>query len=693
MRTPWEQFDGGLNTQEVPQYVGDNQSPDMQNVQPFGKGGYFPRFGITALGNLTTGAGVGRSLYNFLRPNLELLLRSQLQKLQYLDDLSHPDDPSLWSWASVPAVRAQGLVILLGGRNAQNNDTMIVGSKTYTFKTSINNANQNEVQIETDGKQTMRNFANAIGAVIGSGTQYSSATTPNADVTALNVSTDTYSNVSISDQKVLISAAVPGSAGNSITLRGGSGADIYFLVRGGSNMSGGTLGGGLDQNSYTGDLHFGFANDNSLVYGGNSADGFFSWNGNSAVAPQAYVWNPNGNIFQYFQQRLCVAGVPSSPTTLFYSKSTFPTDFDFSISPRLPGDGGTVDLGDAGDAITALRIGPANSNQLSNKSLYVFKKSRRVYEVYFDADGTAHHTEVAVDTGAVNHQSTVVVDNDIWYVDPGNNIASLGKRADVLNEIRTDPQSVAINNTTPFLDFSAACGIFHKKRRFAIFSMASFGSSVNDTQLVYFQDYQSWWLWKGLNANEYAVYKGSLVWCSSVNLNVYLYDEKSFSDNGNPIISYRSTGDTEGYEIVGRIRVPRHDQFKQTRFAIIRGYIADQTKMTLDWIPNDDESPSGPMKSVTFVGNDPNVTEGEASVTFGNVTFGLQPPFGGGSANNPALFPLRQFLVVMSIDEYTWMKMRLRTRVDGKDMPYIVTYMTTWSGLLEMEKFTDVQKI
>jgi hypothetical protein len=62
-------------------------------------------------------------------------------------------------------------------RKPNDADTVTILGKTYTFKTVINNGNDGEILIDTDGATTYANFIACLALGAGSGTKYSSATT------------------------------------------------------------------------------------------------------------------------------------------------------------------------------------------------------------------------------------------------------------------------------------------------------------------------------------------------------------------------------------------------------------------------------------------------------------------------------------------------------------------------------------
>lgn len=92
------------------------------------------------------------------------------------------------------------------GTNVSNNDTVTIGTKTYTFQTTLTNVDGN-VKIGSTAALSLTNLINAITGNLGvPGTDYALSMTEHPTVTAASVS----SNV------VQIIANTPGTAANSI---------------------------------------------------------------------------------------------------------------------------------------------------------------------------------------------------------------------------------------------------------------------------------------------------------------------------------------------------------------------------------------------------------------------------------------------------------------------------------------------
>jgi len=106
-----------------------------------------------------------------------------------------------------------------------NNETVVLGSKTYTFKGTLTPA-ANEVLIGASATESHRNLKAAVNIEAGAGTLYGAATTQNVDVKATSATATT----------TVFSARYTGTAGNSLTSTETCGNASF----GGATFSGGT---------------------------------------------------------------------------------------------------------------------------------------------------------------------------------------------------------------------------------------------------------------------------------------------------------------------------------------------------------------------------------------------------------------------------------------------------------------------
>lgn len=523
---------GGLVNSELPESLGYEQSPNLLNVRPLGKGRYGVRNGIEMLGNENTDPGVIHSIYNFKKGTTEILIRTFAQKIQSLVTAT---------WTDVPGI----------------------GSITITTN-----------------------------------------------------------------------------------------------------------------------LNFGFINDRTYVYMGNGVDDFMYWDGTASNIVQSNAdGKPKGNIYELYLNRLIVAGDTTNPATIYYSKTGNTLNFLFS-TPRVPDDGGSLLIGNGGDPITSIK---SMTLADATSALIVFKKSSRIYAVTFAADGTPGIKELKKGTGAINHRSTFDFENDIMYVEENNNIQTLGVKDGVETILTKTQASNDLDGEIPNLDFSNACGFYFNRKKFAIYSAASFGSTTNDTCFVYFTKYASWWKWSGINANQFAEYNKKLVWASSIDLNVYQLTD-GFDDMGNSILSYRDTKDIDLADIPN-MPMGTGFRFKQCRFWFIEGYMSANSLLKFVTIFDDDEDST----QTTEAAGTSDIVSEEVSLTLGRKVFGFDSF--GGSAESPTNFPMQHFIARISLDLFSFQKIRLRIEQSEVGAPYIITKICPWMGLQPDDMFPDDNKI
>ncbi len=107
--------------------------------------------------------------------------------------------------ASPTAARAALVYTLAANPTAA--DTVTAGGKVYTYRASVTTT-ANEVLIGVDLTATRNNLVAAINGAAGGGTTYGSATTANANVTAVATSTNA----------ATVTAIVAGTVGNAIAV-------------------------------------------------------------------------------------------------------------------------------------------------------------------------------------------------------------------------------------------------------------------------------------------------------------------------------------------------------------------------------------------------------------------------------------------------------------------------------------------
>ncbi len=111
-----------------------------------------------------------------------------------------------WDDTYIEATNTFATTILTLTANPSAAETITLGSKTYTFRTSFSSNAVNEVDIGADTEETLSNLIAAVNAGAGAGTAYGTGTTANADVFAST----------LPDPQALFTAVTIGTAGNSV---------------------------------------------------------------------------------------------------------------------------------------------------------------------------------------------------------------------------------------------------------------------------------------------------------------------------------------------------------------------------------------------------------------------------------------------------------------------------------------------
>lgn len=144
-------------------------------------------------------------------------------------DQRSPNDENFIEADRLPA---KGILTMTG--NALDTETVTIGSQAYTFVTALSTGPTVpfEVLVGADAQESLEHLTNAINNGPGEGTEYSTGTTVNTDVTGENDTPTT--------DQMTVTANLPGTAGNSVatteTLTNGSWGAA--TLTGGTNVPG-----------------------------------------------------------------------------------------------------------------------------------------------------------------------------------------------------------------------------------------------------------------------------------------------------------------------------------------------------------------------------------------------------------------------------------------------------------------------
>ncbi len=263
---------------------------------------------------------------------------------------------------------------------------------------------------------------------------------------------------------------------------------------------------------------------------------------NSVVS--GYSGTPKGYIYEVFGGRLIIAGVSGSgKATLYGSKATDRTDFTIA--------GG----GAANDAFA--EVLPAGINAIRGflddngaERIMAFCHNNQIYAIRVDDDATLgtlmFRNVFKQGVTALNHQSAIVGDNDIYHIDLDNQIRSLGARhADQgINKVFSD--SISKNLKTYFKEdcsFDDARAVIHNDEYWLGLKEGS--GDGNNAFFIYNKTTGAWRRRIGVSPKVVVVFQNKITFADSFNNKIFQRDEDLKNDDGNNIYFNYHTPDID----------------------------------------------------------------------------------------------------------------------------------------------------
>ena len=410
--------------------------------------------------------------------------------------------------------------------------------------------------------------------------------------------------------------------------------------------------------TFTTSLKFGFETIDGVVYFGNGVDGFYSWDGTSAVV--ATGGNPKGNIFLGALTRLFVAGVASDPTTLYYSAGGNPLQFG---SP-----GGTQGFPDNITSLLAFNLSTGDEVVqivLSNGDLYHF---------LFDANGDPSLQHVRSNVGGLVHRANAQVENANVILDQFRQIRAIGYQA-YYQDIRSEARSILIDVYMNTLNVTNASSAYFLKNYYV--SAQEPGATANNITLLYDENYQSWRLYNGFGANQFTVYGTNqtalatkVLFASSSQPYIFQLEPTAYDDNGIPIYSRFDTKDMD-------FGVPIDD--KNVRFVKIAGKISSGCLLYIYGYY--DGETTVPAFTKIIDGNGAYVDVVTPPV-YGSFMFGVSSF--GGPGGTTTVIPVNPFQVVFSCPGgEPFSSLRLSFVNEQADVDFVITQIKPYTDILD----------
>lgn len=263
-------------------------------------------------------------------------------------------------------------------------------------------------------------------------------------------------------------------------------------------------------------------------------------------------------MVEEWQERLWIAGDPSSPRTVNASKAgTAGSPNSVEIFDTVSG--GFVEFFGDGGNITGLKSWQNN--------LYVFKPDRIFRFTGIDVSGVPFPVRepYSVTGGAVGPKAITEVENDVWFLFANRSgaieVRRLASERDFALEARTRDLTWIIQNNIDDLAADQSNADFFYDGRTVFLALRTSESSENNVRVVYDNITRSWAIDKAVSIKQH-IRVGSSIYFSKPNSSQIYLDQQGFSDAGN---EYLWAGDT------GLQDNSRPDLDKRARYLYIRG--------------------------------------------------------------------------------------------------------------------------
>lgn len=206
--------------------------------------------------------------------------------------------------------------------------------------------------------------------------------------------------------------------------------------------------------TYTAGAEFGFIVYNNVLYGCNTVESLFSWDGTTFTD---FASAPRGNILEIFEDRLFVSGVTAEPLTVYFSNVGVPTTFTAADLVRPLGTDSVTNLK---NYYGALLIFKQNSIW---KLTFIYEQIVALFVPKLDQQSGTY--------GASSRLAVSWVENELWFF-TGREVRAIGFTDNVSGvfgvnrSVISEPIKETLNNIA-VADYSKIV-TFYSNRRFYI---------------------------------------------------------------------------------------------------------------------------------------------------------------------------------------------------------------------------------
>lgn len=342
--------------------------------------------------------------------------------------------------------------------------------------------------------------------------------------------------------------------------------------------------------------------------------------------------SPRGIAMESFGDSLWVIGDPGSAPGSFIASRSGATDKtkveDWTVNTIA----GFVGKGGKNVAIRVLE-----------DNLYIFKNDSIWYKslasvISGDTITEATFQELSRTGGAVNQKSTIVVENDVWFVTPTNEIRSLGKERNLGDNPRTRELSSIIKRTMETLDLVNDNPVMSYHDRVVKLQMRTKDSPTNNITICFEYNTGGFTVDRGQAVNVVTNWRGYSTYGEDATTGQLYLDDTGFSNNGTEIVFQADTPFMDG---------SRPDLSNRARYIYFRGQLSYNQSATLKlYRGNYDTYTSYTIPSPYTAGIALDAPASNA--TWGSSTYGSAP--WGGSSTDSGDIKLYRIEKLISVD-------------------------------------------
>lgn len=264
--------------------------------------------------------------------------------------------------------------------------------------------------------------------------------------------------------------------------------------------------------------------------------------------------SPNGSCIVAWVERLWVTGDKMSPGAWIASKPATSAD-PYNVEIFDTTDGALAGLvGDDAKSPTAMRVLGSN--------LYIFKND----SIYYNTPESVANEDyvfkpLSLTGGAISQKSTIVVENDIWFLTPNLEVRSLGLERELGTNPRTRVLSEIIKRFMNELEPIQDNPVMIYSNRVVKLYLKSRGAPTNNVTILYDYNTSGWAVDTGQAVTFAAVYAGYERYAEDGTGQAFT-NEIGFTANG---VAYRFQANT------GFIDNGRPDIYNRARYIHFRG--------------------------------------------------------------------------------------------------------------------------